>query len=131
MITFNELLERAKSELIAIHTPTEEQAKTLLKALDENGYVWCGGDKLTTTTRYGNYKENTCYNFTPDFSPILNKKIMYGSLGFYQDEGYTVIEFEDIDFAEKTTNQKQSSVNKSPSGLFLFVGYSVCFADGK
>ena len=96
MITFNELLERAKSELIAIHTPTEEQAKTLLKALDKRGYEWFGGEEITITN-YEDDKENTCYTF----HDILDKKIMYSPLDWYQEEGYTIIEFTDIDFSEK------------------------------
>ena len=101
MIKFNELLERAKTEKIAIHTPTEEQAITLLKALDEKGYKWLGGDKLTTITRYENHKEKTCYNFSVDACRrLLNKKVMYSSLSFYQEEGYTIIKFKDIDFKE-------------------------------
>ena len=101
MITFNELLERAKAKSVVVHTTTEEQAITLLKALDKKGYTWCGGVKLTAT-HYKTYKENTCYDFSFDTDGILVfKKVMYGSLGFYQDQGYTIIEFENIDFAEK------------------------------
>jgi len=90
MITFTELLERAKTEEIAIHTPTEEQAVTLLKALDKKGYEW-----TNSTTRHGVWLEDTCYDFD------LNKQVCYCSLKFYQNEGYTVIEFADIDFKEK------------------------------
>ena len=57
MITFTELLERAKTEKNCIHTPTEDQAVTLLKELDEKGYEWLGGEKLTTTTNYKTFKE--------------------------------------------------------------------------
>lgn len=91
-ITFKELLEKAKTERIAIHTPTERQAKALLKALDKKGYRWIEGEKLTTETQYEVEEENTCYNFE------LNKKIMYSPLSFYQDEGYTIIKFEDIEW---------------------------------
>ena len=94
MITFTDLLKRAESEHIAIHTPTAKQAKTLLKALDKRGYEWFLGDKLTTKTLYKEYKENTCYNFEP------NNKICYSPLRFYQNEGYAIIEFTEIDFAE-------------------------------
>lgn len=94
MITFTELLERAKSERIAIHTPTEKQAVTLLKALDEKGYEWNSGKKLTTMTFYEDFREFTCYNFQ------LNNKIMYGSLKFHQEHDYTIIEFSDINFKE-------------------------------
>ena len=104
MITFNELLERAKSELTAIHTPTEEQAKTLLKALDEKGYIWINGVELTTETRYGNYKENTCYDFAFDFRRILNKKVCVSPLVWFPKHDYIIIEFTDIDFSEKITN---------------------------
>ena len=63
MITFNELLEITKSEKISIHVSNEEQATTLLKALDKNGYEWSCGGKLTFDTHYKTYKENTCYDF--------------------------------------------------------------------
>ena len=94
MITFNELLERAKTEKIVVHTPTEKQAKVLLKALDKKRYKWNTGTKLTTETWYKCYKEDTCYTLEP------NNKICYGSFTWYQGEGYTIIEFTDIDFEE-------------------------------
>lgn len=92
MITFEKLLERAKSEKIAVHTPTAEQAKTLLTELDEKGYVWNGGEKLTTEICYEAFREDTCYDFD------LNKQVWYDSCGYCQEEGYTIIEFKDIDF---------------------------------
>ena len=95
MITFTELLEKAKSEKIVVHTPTEEQAITLLKALDKRGFIWCSGEKLTTKTHYEDEKENTCYEFEQ------NNKVCYSSLSFYQKYGYTIIEFSEIEFAEK------------------------------
>ena len=102
MITFNELLERAKSEKIVVHTPMKAQAITLLKALDEKGYEWLDEKKLTTVTHYEDEKENTCYDFSIDTDGILlDKKVMYTPLDWYQSEGYTIIEFKDIDFSEK------------------------------
>ena len=94
-LSFSELLKRAqKFEKIAIHTANEEQAKTLLTELDEIGYRWANGEKLTTKTRYKVENESTCYNFEP------NKKIMYSPLVYYQENNYTIIEFSDIDFKE-------------------------------
>ena len=102
MIIFTELLERAKSEKIVVHTQTEKQAKALLSELDKNEFKWCGGDKLTTETCYEDYKENTCYDFSIDTDGnLVYKKVMFGALIFYQDQGYTIIEFTDIDFSEK------------------------------
>ena len=94
MITFTELLERAKTEKIAIHVPTKKQAITLLTELDKRGYTWNSGTKLTTETWYWVYKENTCYDFEP------NKQVIFSSLIFYQKIGFTIIEFSDIDFKE-------------------------------
>ena len=104
MITFKKLLERAKTEKIAIHTPTDEQAVTLLSELDKNGFTWLGGGKLTTQTEYEYYKENTCYDFGMSNYPYMDK-VAYSPLDWYQDdwyqdEGYTIIEFNDIDFKE-------------------------------
>ena len=102
MITFNELLERAKTEKIAIHTPTEEQAITLLKALDEKYFTWVGGEKLTNMARYEGFREKTCYVFNRDCcGSKLYKEIRYGSLKVHQECGYTIVEFKDIDFKVK------------------------------
>ena len=98
MIKFTELLERAKSEKIAIHTPTEEQAITLLSELDKKGYEWFGGEEITTT-RYKMFSESTCYVFGIDvYGNVLDKKIMYDSLSFFLEMEYTIIEFTNIDF---------------------------------
>lgn len=92
MITFKKLLEKAKSENIAVHTPTQKQAITLLKALDERGYRWINNERLTTKTLYEYENESTCYNFEH------NNKIMYSPLDYYQQEYYAIVEFSDIDF---------------------------------
>jgi len=94
MITFNELLERTENEKIAIHTPTEDQAKALLNELNKKGYKWSSREKLTTKTRYEYDEEDTCYNLEP------NNRICYSSFAWYQRHGYTIIEFSDIDFKE-------------------------------
>ena len=76
MITFEKLLERARSEKI-VHTATEEQAITLLKALDKKppGYTWLDGDKLTTETYYEKYEDRICYALGIDaYGNLLNKK---------------------------------------------------------
>ena len=96
MITFTELLERAKSEKIAIHTPTEEQAQLLLSELDKRGYLWRGGNKLTDATYYEN--ENTCYDFGMS---NYSDKVTYESLDWYQENNYTIVDFSDIDFKEE------------------------------
>ncbi len=101
-LSFSELLERSKSEKIAVHTPTEEQAKSLLKALYKREYECISGNKLTTMTRYEVFKEKTCYAFGRDYlGEKLDKRVVCGSLKFHQVMGYKIIEFSDIDFKEK------------------------------
>lgn len=102
MITFNELLEITKSEKISIHVSNEEQATTLLKALDKNGYEWSCGGKLTFDTHYKTYKENTCYDFRQ------KKEVCYSPLVWYQKEGYTIIEFSDIIYYQKNDTKTKS-----------------------
>jgi len=99
-LSFSELLERSKSEKIAVHTPTEEQAISLLNELDKKGFTWVSGEKLTDRALYKHYKEKTCYTFHDIYGKLLDKEIMYSPLDWYQDEGYTIIEFSDIDFKE-------------------------------
>ena len=95
MITFSELLERAKSERVVVHTAAEDQATALLETLDKKGYKWNSGHKLTIDTLYETYKENTGYTFEP------RHKIAYCSLIWYQEYDYVIIEFSDIDFKEE------------------------------
>jgi len=95
MITLNELLKLAETKKVAIHTTTETQATTLLEALDKKGYKWNSGTKLTIETFYKNYEEKTAYTFE------RRHKIAYCSLDWYQNEGYTIIEFSEIDFKEE------------------------------
>jgi len=100
-LSFSELLKRAKTEKIAIHTPTEDQAITLLKMLNKNGYEWFGGEEITET-HYEDDKENTCYVFGIDVDGnVLDKKIMYSPLDWFQSFGYKIIEFSEIDFEEE------------------------------
>ena len=102
MITFNELLERTKNEEIVVHTPTKAQAIALLEALDEAGYEWCDGEKLTAQTNYEDYKENTCYVFSRDYyGDFHHKRVFYNSLEFQQEMGYIIVECGDIDFKEE------------------------------
>jgi hypothetical protein len=101
MITINELLERTKTEKIAIHTITEEQAITLLSELDKKECIWFGTARLITGTFYGEYKENTCYSLHEHYKIPSIKKVMYGPLNYYQERGYTIIECGDIDFQEE------------------------------
>lgn len=89
------LSELIKQDKIAIHTPTEENANALLKALYRLGYEGWTFDKLTSSNEYQRYGQNTCY------APLrwLNGKtyIECCSLYFYGKIGREIVEFTDID----------------------------------
>lgn len=76
---------------MVIHCPTEENAKELLKHLDELGYVWTGDkSSLLDKVYYQSYRENTCYETEE------NGIVFFGSKDFFEKEGYTITEFSDL-----------------------------------
>ena len=89
------LSELIQQDKIAIHTPTEENANTLLNALDRLGYKWWSLEKLTSCNEYQRYGQNTCYAT----SIWLNGRtyIEYCCLSFCKNNRYTTVEFDDID----------------------------------
>ena len=100
MITFNELLEKTKNEDIAVHTPTEDEAITLLSELDKKGYEWISGKKLTDITNYEVQKEKTCYVLRTSIHSIFNT-VSFCPLQLCREKKYAIVEFTYIDFKEE------------------------------
>ena len=100
MITFTELLEKSKTENIAVHTANESQALTLLSELDKKGYMWKPDSKLTAASWFFFFKEDTHYFFGITNYPNCNR-VKFGSLCDAKDEGCALVEFTDIDFKEE------------------------------
>ena len=100
MITFNELLEKSKTENIAVHTANESQALTLLSELDKKGYVWKPDSKLTAASCYFFFGADTHYFFGITNHPHCDR-VKFGTLCDAKDEGCAIIEFTDIDFKEE------------------------------
>ncbi|AXF52101.1 MAG: hypothetical protein [Podoviridae sp. ctcf755] len=74
-------------EDIAIHCDTEDKANKLLRKFDELGKKWCTGSSYLLRNEWKRYEEKTCYK----------NDGLFGSVNFYKKEGYTIIEFDDID----------------------------------
>ena len=100
MITFTELLERTKDEVIAVHTPTEDEAKALLAKLDKRGYEWVSGNKLTDMTNYEVQKEKTCYVLRTSIHSIFNT-VTFCPIQLCRERNYEIVEFTYIDFEEE------------------------------
>ena len=74
-----------------MHCPTEENAIAFLQYLHELGRTWSSGTSYAHVTNYRNYRENTCYDFTDG---------MYDEKSYYDDEGYTILEYDDFDWSD-------------------------------
>lgn len=74
---------------IAVHTPTEEEAKELLAILHENGYKWYCGDSLIKQNYWYEHKHESAYS-------IKSNK----SIGFSSCSGYKVMGVKILSLAE-------------------------------
>ena len=76
---------------MVIHCPTEENAKELLKHLDELGYCWNNREELHAKTYYEMYKEDTCYEIDEE-----EMSIMYCYKESFIEDGKQIVEFSDL-----------------------------------
>ena len=89
-ITVNEFFQLKDTKKLAIHPRNEENAKALCKAFDEKGHHWFNGTKYVENNYYYNvFGKRTCYS----------NGGTYGDIDSYKIEGFTIIEFEDVDLS--------------------------------
>lgn len=74
-----------KYNKIAVHCKTEEEAKDFCKQMHEHGMKWCTGKSYMEKTNYEEYKGETCYAGSGEFS----------SYRYYNSEGYEILEWGD------------------------------------
>lgn len=74
---------------VAMHCRAREEARVFLEFLYKSGRSWCNGEKYNRFTHYDDYEEQTTYSFN-------NGK--YGSLDWYIEHGYAILEFEDFEW---------------------------------
>lgn len=103
MITFNELLARARIEEIAVHTANEEQAKKFVNEISKKVYKQSDCVKTTMIeSHYDIFGADTCYFFgTTSVFTINYPCFMVGSQWDARYEGCKIIEFSEIDFKEE------------------------------
>lgn len=93
-LTKEDLLTNPKGLKIAIHTPTEEEARQLVDWYYDSGYHW-GGDGNQHETKWGSYGSQTHYSH----NEWLECSGKYQNEGYSKRHGYTFItakEFFDI-----------------------------------
>ena len=77
----------------AMHCSTEEDAQTFLAFLKKLGKAWCNGESYAHI-HYNDYEEHTGYSFNEG---------KYGTVSWYRDHNYTVLEFEDFEWDDDIT----------------------------
>lgn len=83
-----------------IHCPTEEDSKLFMEMLMEYPEVkWVGKENISTHKLKRSCGEETCYRIDE------NKVMRFGTIRFYQKEGYEVIELKDILEPEPESNE--------------------------
>lgn len=75
---------------LVIHCDTKEKADKLLKAFDDYGMCWYGGERYIDLNEWSRYKEETCYSNMSGF----------GFVKFYKKKGIKIYEFEDVDLED-------------------------------
>lgn len=83
------LSELLKQKEVFISIPKKEQDEKLLKVLDEKGYTWTDGTKLTSKSHWKDHEELTVYHIWQ------NKTVSYGNYRWYIK--VDTINFDDID----------------------------------
>ena len=109
-----------------MHVTTEKQDEIFRKYLHSLGRTWSLGQKYIEFTYFGDYENNTCYEFNQ------NK---YSNLTYFLD-GYRILEFDDFDWSDfmkkeftkadlkngDVVKRRDGSVEILVSDLHVFVG---------
>ncbi len=77
--------ERFKTEKIAVHCKTKEEAKDFCREMHDYGMKWSNGDTYLEYTNYNEFKEKTCYSGIGCFCDYEHYKI----------EKYEILEWSD------------------------------------
>lgn len=98
----------------AIHTPTREEYHELMGIYDENGWVWCIGDKPKDLYVWESYDNETCISFKDRFE--------YSELNIYQtyeDYKRTIIPFQEFKEAYLSLDGKVTDKPKEHISILL------------
>ena len=84
--------DKFKTEKIAVHCKTEEEAKDFCLNMHEHGMKWNDGDSYIEEQYYDVYQEKMCYYADGEYS----------DLDFAKENGYIVLEWSDYTQKEFT-----------------------------
>ena len=104
--------ERFKTEKIAVHCKTKEEAKDFCREMHDYGMKWNNGDTYLEYTNYNEFKEKTCYSGIGCFCDYEHYKI----------EKYEILEWSDYMRKEFTKSDlKDGMVVEERRGVMGFI----------
>lgn len=80
-------VEKFKNNNVAVRCRTEKEATEFLNYLDGLGFEWRSGDSLHSNSKWGSYKEKTCYTVDIDYNT------MYSEVDFYKRKDYVILDY--------------------------------------
>lgn len=83
----NDLIEKFKTEKIAINVRTPQAFKEFMQLCDEHNLKWSTGDKASERERWQAVDMAIVYSFDGDTG------LQYGPIDFYEDFDYKIIRF--------------------------------------
>lgn len=93
-----DFFEKWKNKKVAMWCKKKEYAEEFCKLMHEQGLVWKSGSSCKTLTHWNIIKENTVYEF--------GKEVFCGDITKYEEDGYTILDFEDYIVKEKMTKKE-------------------------
>lgn len=113
-----------KDNRIAVHCKTEEEAIDFCKQMHEHGMKWCTGKSYMEKTNYEEYKGETCYAGSGEYS-------LYR---YCNSEGYEILEWSDYMQKEFTKSDLKDGMvveyNDNCFGKRLVIGGFLIGEDG-
>ena len=113
-----------KDNRIAVHCKTEEEAIDFCKQMHEHGMKWCTGKSYMEKTNYEEYKGETCYAGSGEYS-------LYR---YCNSEGYEILEWSDYMQKEFTKSDLKDGMvveyNDNCYGKRLVIGGFLIGEDG-
>lgn len=90
-----------KDKKVAVNTKTKEEAKTLISLSNKLGKAFDIGRIPEDEDGWDDYQENTCYS----------NDGLYGEINDFKGDGYTILDFKDINLETKSLIQKNFAKN--------------------
>lgn len=112
------------NEHIAIHCPTEEDAKRFIKMSYNRGYIWAGYFNESKSiddaeTNYKCYGERTCY-------VISEGRLYYDRYDTYKSKGYKIVLFSDLKLDNDCYNMMKEIYDDLSGISELLAAMSIC-----